>query len=116
MWTWFSNFFENALVGAPADIEAGPRRAGLFLSRTTGIRLEWDTSNRALAFPDFHYPAGVWLGCPVHQVSYYSVAEGDRGSIVDKIHSAQVFGVFGIPNYEVVASHLLPRAQRPAGS
>jgi hypothetical protein len=51
----------------------------------------------------------------VHQVSYYSVAEGDRRSIVGKIHSAQVFGVFGVPNYEVVAGHLLPRAQRPAG-
>ncbi|MGC1841935.1 MAG: HPF/RaiA family ribosome-associated protein, partial [Pseudolabrys sp.] len=23
-------------------------------------------------FHDFHCPAGVWLGCPVHQVSYYS--------------------------------------------
>ena len=66
-------------------------------------------------FHDFHCPPRVRLGCPVHQVSYYSVAEGDRRSIVGKIHSAQVFGVFAVPNYEVVAGHLLPRAQRPTG-
>jgi hypothetical protein len=63
------------------DLSRADAKAYLF---RLAFALKRNADNSSLAFHDFHCPAGVLLGCSVHQVSDYLTAEGGGRSMSAK--------------------------------